>query len=75
MDKGIDEILKQLPATQYGAALKVFLEAELDVVDSVDGVTTLSEIKGKQIAKKIIRKIFAFYPLVPIDTKTRRRYN
>ena len=71
----IKDILKQLPATQYGAALKAYLEDQLEKVDSVDGLKTIEEVKGRQIAKQLIKDIFAFYPQGTFDTKSKRSYS
>ena len=71
----IKKILKELPATQYGAALKAFLEDELRRIDSVDGIKSFEEVRGRQIAKELIKEIFAFYPKEAFDTLSKRKYN
>ena len=74
-NEGVMKILIQLPQTSYGEALKLFLEEELRAIDSVDSVVTLSEIKGKQLAKKTIKRIFAFYPVGTFDKKPKNKYS
>jgi predicted N-acyltransferase len=75
MDKlAIEKLLLELPKSSYGAALKVFLEEELGKVDSIDGIKTIEEVKGKQIAKEIIKKIFAFYKVDKSSGQNKNRY-
>ena len=75
MNDAIREIIKQIPATQYGAALKVFLDDQLEKIDSVDGLKTIEDVKARQIAKQMIKDIFAFYPQGVLDKKNKRLYN
>lgn len=75
MNDGIRDLLKQLPATQHGQALRVFLEEELEKIDSVDNIKTLEDAKAKQIAKTLIKAIFAFYPQGVFDKKGKTSYN
>jgi predicted nucleotidyltransferase len=70
----IQELLFQLPNTAQGQALKVFLDEEFDLINDVGGVTTLEEVKGKQIALKTLNKIFDFYVKKPITEKQKNQY-
>ena len=72
--EGIKNILKELPATQYGMALKVFLLDQLEKIDSVDNCKTIEEVKAKQLAKSLIKEIFAFYPQGSFDRPNKSRY-
>lgn len=72
--EAINTVLKEMPKTQFGAALKLHLEYELEKLDSVDGVKTIEEVRGKQLAKEIIKTIFSFYPQGSIDRKKKDTY-
>jgi hypothetical protein len=54
------KLLEELGKTNFGQALREFLDDELKSIDTVDGVTTLDEALGRDKAVKLIRKIFSF---------------
>ena len=75
MQESLKDILKQLPQTNYGMALKAYLLQEMDLFDTVDGIKTFEEARGRQLAKEMIKKIFAFYPQGALDKKSKPNYS
>jgi hypothetical protein len=60
MTQDIKSKLLELGKSPYANTLKAFLNEKLSEIDSVDGVTTLEEVLGKQHAKKLIKGLFSF---------------
>jgi ribosome-associated protein YbcJ (S4-like RNA binding protein) len=52
----IKTLLKELPKTSHGQALKEYLDECYKEINN-----TIEEAKGKQLAMKTLKKIFAFY--------------
>lgn len=70
MRADVKEILFQLPQTSHGQALKIYLDEKFDLINDVHGIETLEEVKGRQIAIKLLEDIFNFYKgKPPVDVK------
>jgi uncharacterized protein YerC len=57
----IKTLLKELPKTSHGQALKEYLDECYKEINDVSTINTIEEAKGKQLAMKTLKKIFAFY--------------
>lgn len=57
----IKDLLYELPKTSHGQALKVYLDQQYAEINDVTSVVTLEDAKAKQIALKLLAKIFHFY--------------
>ena len=64
----VKQLLYDLPNTSSGQALKEFLTEEYIKLDSVEGITDMAEVKGKQLALATLEKIFSFYKKDKIDS-------
>jgi len=54
------QLLQGLTQTNFGQALKVYLEEELAKIGDLSSVKDWEETRGKQIAIKLIKDLFAF---------------
>lgn len=61
MKPEIQELLKALPNTSHGQALKVFLDEQYLELGNVDNVTSYEDAVARQLARKVLRKLFDFY--------------
>ena len=68
-------MLLELKTMRHGQALRELLEEELKEINSVEGCETLEEVKGKQLAKKTIDRIFAFLNSKPASNTPKSSYN
>lgn len=75
MREAVKNLLYELPKTSHGKALKEYLDEQIKEVNDVTGVVTLEDVKGKQIAVKILKKIFAFLGDKSVDVKPKNQYN
>ena len=57
------KLLGELGKTSYGKALKEYLLIELKDVDTVVGVKTIEESRGREISLGIIKRLFSFMDL------------
>jgi len=56
----IKKILEELGKTQYGKALRIFLDAASDELNDVSTVETWEETVGRREALNVLRKLFDF---------------
>jgi hypothetical protein len=60
MTQDIKSKLQELGKSPYANTLRAYLNEKLAEVDSVDGVTTLEEVLGRQHSKKFIKGLLSF---------------
>lgn len=72
------QILSELNKTQHGAALKLFLNEQLDLLDSCsdipDDADYAVEAKGRKEAVKILERLFSFMEGVSHSKNQRNQY-
>lgn len=59
----VKKILVEMAGTRYGAALKIYLEGELDTIKDVTQYKTWKEAEGGQIGVRVIKRLFSFLNL------------
>ncbi len=63
-------ILKELTKTQYGAALRMYLDQKFDELGKVEDIEGEINLEAVKKARKILNDIFKFYEVqVPVDKK------
>lgn len=54
------KILNDLGRTDFGRALKVYLEEKKEEIGDITTAQSWEDTKGKQIALKVIKELFSF---------------
>lgn len=68
------KLLSELKHTQYGVALKIFLESELEELSDITTSKTWQETVGRQKAVRMIRRLFSFMEEKKTTDKTKNQY-
>lgn len=69
-----EKLLGMLSQTNYGQALKAYLEEKKREIGDISQIQSWEEAKGRQIALKLIRGIFAFLEDKEVNSKTKNPY-
>ena len=54
------DTIKELKDNHFGIALKEYLKEEYRKIDTVKGVKTLEESRGREIALEVLDRLFKF---------------
>lgn len=68
------QLLEQLSKTQYGMALKEFLNEELQIIGNIESVVDWEETQGRRWGVKFIKKLFSFMEQRGIKEKGKNLY-
>lgn len=68
------KILSELKNTQFGQALRAFLDIQLDELNDITAAKSWDETLGRQHAVKVIKKLFAFMEEKKVTDKMKNQY-
>lgn len=66
--------LKELGQNHYGLSLIAFLEEEYSKIDTVKGVKSFDECRGRELSIEILDKLFSFLGNKKIEKIKRSHY-
>lgn len=69
------KILGDLGKNQYGAALKEFLQDELNDIGNIATAKSWEETQGRQYSVKFIKKLFSFLDGKKVESKSKIKYD
>lgn len=72
--KQVEEVLRELPKTAYGAAMTEFLDEAKKELNDVGSVTSWEETIGRREAIKIINKLFSFLVEKKVEAGGKNQY-
>jgi hypothetical protein len=70
----VKKILGELGKSQYGAALRKFLDSELEDIKDVTTAKSWEEALGNKKAVKILTKLFSFMEEKEVKDKIKNQY-
>ncbi len=74
LDSKYIENLKELGKTHYGETLRVFLKEEYKKIDTVRGVKSFDECRGRELAVETLVRLFGFLNDEKADKGTKNQY-
>ncbi len=74
----LKNILGTINQTQFGKALKAYLESELADIENIANIpagASMEQVYGRQIASKTLKKLFGFFDGVQVDGPRKNDYD
>ncbi len=68
------KLLQGMSKTQYGKALKDFLDEEVSDIGDITKVESWEETLGRKYALKLIKKLFSFLEEKTVASKSKSTY-